>query len=275
MQPMTAIATPGRWPVLVRICSVTSCRSKSVRPHEGHETYSVLVLRMREPCNSPNDVRRRNSRSSCGASMSAPSPSPSTSRPPSHEPVLITSSSRAALSGNWMWWITGTVMPAALMTSNTRRDACTRDDVTVLSSTTTGLMSASARSSASLSVPSTDTAKRTQPSGSATPPAACAATASRSVCSATAPGSGSLASTSAGAITCTVTSCRRRSARRPSVSLDGGISRMRMESDVAMSLNGMPTASFAPSLRYMTSACLSPASVTAENTVPSRCSRPR
>ena len=50
MQPMTAMDTPGRCPVRWRICSVTSCRSNSVRPHDGHDTYSVLVLRMRDPC---------------------------------------------------------------------------------------------------------------------------------------------------------------------------------------------------------------------------------
>jgi hypothetical protein len=38
MQPMMAIATPGRWPVRSEICAVTSCRSKRVRPHEGHDT---------------------------------------------------------------------------------------------------------------------------------------------------------------------------------------------------------------------------------------------
>ena len=50
MQPMMAMETPGRCPVRTRICSVTSCRSNSVRPQLGHDTYSVLVLRMREPC---------------------------------------------------------------------------------------------------------------------------------------------------------------------------------------------------------------------------------
>lgn len=47
--PMTAIETPGRWPVLVRIWSVTSCRSKSVRPQLGQLTYSVLVFLILEP----------------------------------------------------------------------------------------------------------------------------------------------------------------------------------------------------------------------------------
>jgi len=50
----TAIAdvqpAPGRWPVCVRICSVTSCRSNSVRPHDGQLTYSVFVFRILEPC---------------------------------------------------------------------------------------------------------------------------------------------------------------------------------------------------------------------------------
>jgi hypothetical protein len=50
--PMTAIETPGRWPVLVRIWSVTSCRSKSVRPQLGQLTYSVLVFLILEPAHT-------------------------------------------------------------------------------------------------------------------------------------------------------------------------------------------------------------------------------
>lgn len=48
--PMMATETPGKWPVRLRICSVTSCRSNSVRPQLGQLTYSVLVFRMRQPC---------------------------------------------------------------------------------------------------------------------------------------------------------------------------------------------------------------------------------
>ena len=45
---------------------------------------------------------------------------------------------------------------------------------------------------------------------------------------------------------------RRLSARRPSVSEDGGSVCMMMESEVAMSLKGMPTASLQPSFLYST-----------------------
>ena len=86
MHPMTAMATPGRWPVRSEMAAVTSCRSNSVRPHEGHETYSVFVLRMREPCSRPNDVRRRYSRSAPGCSIMTPSPRPSHSSPPACAP---------------------------------------------------------------------------------------------------------------------------------------------------------------------------------------------
>ena len=40
---------PGRCPVSWRISSVTTCRSKRVRPQEGQLTYSVFVLRILEP----------------------------------------------------------------------------------------------------------------------------------------------------------------------------------------------------------------------------------
>mmetsp|Transcript_2390 Transcript_2390/g.6032 ORF Transcript_2390/g.6032 Transcript_2390/m.6032 type:complete len:278 (-) Transcript_2390:1201-2034(-) len=277
MQPMTAIATPGRWPVRVRIWSVTSCRLNSVRPHDGHDTYSVLVLRMREPCSRPKLVVRRKSRSSPSTSSSTPSPRPSTSRPPTHEPVLSTMSSRMVPLGKRMWWMTGTVMASRWMVSNTRRDAWMRDMPSLmLSSTTTGDSCLSAAISAAVSVPSTSMARRVEPWGNLTPPAACALSASFSECRVTAPGRGSLASSAAGTMTCTVTSCRRLMARRPSVSEEGGRVRMRMVSEVAMSLKGMPTASLAPSFLYSTSAAgLSWSALTAENTVPSRCSRPR
>merc|ERR1719247_3306718 len=75
MQPMIAMVTPGKCPVLSEICAVTSWRSNNVLPQEGHDTNSVLTLRMREPCNSPNDAVRRNSTSK-GASTKKPSTSP-------------------------------------------------------------------------------------------------------------------------------------------------------------------------------------------------------
>ena len=50
MQPMTAILTPERWTVRCLIFAVVSSRSKSVRPQDGHEMYSVRVVRRRAPC---------------------------------------------------------------------------------------------------------------------------------------------------------------------------------------------------------------------------------
>ena len=40
---MMAMATPGKCPVFFLICSVTSWRSKSVLPHDGHDTKSVFT----------------------------------------------------------------------------------------------------------------------------------------------------------------------------------------------------------------------------------------
>ena len=79
---MIAIVTPGKCPVLSEICAVTSWRSNSVRPHDGHDTNSVLTLRMREPWRRPKDAVRRNSTSK-GASTKKPSTSPSTDKVPS------------------------------------------------------------------------------------------------------------------------------------------------------------------------------------------------
>ena len=43
MHPMTAMVTPGKWPVASVIAAVVSCKSKSVRPHDGHETNSDVT----------------------------------------------------------------------------------------------------------------------------------------------------------------------------------------------------------------------------------------
>ena len=53
---MIAIATPGRCPVFFLICSVTSCKSKSVLPHDGHETKSVFTDLILLPENRSSDI---------------------------------------------------------------------------------------------------------------------------------------------------------------------------------------------------------------------------
>ena len=65
-----------------------------MRPQLGQLTYSVLVLRMREPWSRPKLVVRRKARSAEGHSTRTPSPKPSHSRAPISVPVVITISSR-------------------------------------------------------------------------------------------------------------------------------------------------------------------------------------
>mmetsp|Transcript_55280 Transcript_55280/g.131300 ORF Transcript_55280/g.131300 Transcript_55280/m.131300 type:complete len:243 (+) Transcript_55280:323-1051(+) len=240
MQPMTAMVTPGRCPVASEIFAVTSWRSKRVRPQEGHETYSVLMLRIREPWRRPKDVRRTNSRSS-GDSIRTPSPLPSTSEHPTWEPVVRTSSSRGSVV-NLVWWITGILDASAFMASNTRRDAWMREMSAGTSSRIiTASDDATALRSSSDSSPRTVTAIRTAPSGILAPAISARGT------TATASGRGFAVSSAIGARTPTPTSWRRRSARRRSLSAAAGNVRMKTESDVAMSLNGKPTAVLHPS----------------------------
>ena len=185
-----AMATPGRWPVFCLICSVTSWRSKRVRPqlrwggkekedmsgrrydsdrhtdrqtdtqtdtqtdrqkkgeiiwstrgpglvrwweiwwnetgggqvsqsvsqfsqpvsHLGHETKSVLVDRMRLPCNRLNDVWRSSSKGNPCAPTITPSPNPSTSRDPASAPQRRINSSlslrvwkaKECTTGSWL-----------------------------------------------------------------------------------------------------------------------------------------------------------------------------
>ena len=48
MQPMTAMVTPGRWPVALLICSVTVCRSNSVlRPPPPTHTHAPAAAHVR------------------------------------------------------------------------------------------------------------------------------------------------------------------------------------------------------------------------------------
>ncbi len=112
----------------------------------------------------------------------------------------------------------------------------------------------SSLSSSSDSVPSIVTAIRAAPCGSTTLPSPPRApNTSRRPYNATAPSNGRACRAPAGLITCTPTSWRRRRARVPLVSEGSGRVRTRMLSEVARSLNGMPTTSLAPSLRYMSS----------------------
>mmetsp|Transcript_3072 Transcript_3072/g.9368 ORF Transcript_3072/g.9368 Transcript_3072/m.9368 type:complete len:237 (+) Transcript_3072:607-1317(+) len=135
MQPMMAMVTPGRWPVRWEMVSVTSCRSKSVRPQLGQLTNSVLTLRMREPWSSPKLAVRRNSGSK-GASTRTPSPRPSTKRDPPSKPRRRTKRSLrstatfgglADVASYASLWITGSLDPWLFRRWNTRRVACNRE----------------------------------------------------------------------------------------------------------------------------------------------------
>mmetsp|Transcript_25624 Transcript_25624/g.52175 ORF Transcript_25624/g.52175 Transcript_25624/m.52175 type:complete len:244 (+) Transcript_25624:363-1094(+) len=243
MQPITAIVTPGRWPVASLISAVTVWRSKSVRPHEGHETYSVFVFRMRLPWRRPKEVVRMNSGSLLGDSIRIPSPLPSTSEHPTCEPTVRTTSSLGPSITTW--WITGAVILFSLRKLNTRREAWTRLTPSgTLSRIMTGDWSLSAPKTSSDSSPRTEIAMRTALSGISTLPSATFARSNVAM----ALGSGVLASTSAGARTPTPTSCSRRRAVRSFSAFSDGTSRRKMESVVAMSLNGIPTAVLQPRL---------------------------
>ena len=114
MQPMIAIATPGRWPVRSEICAVTSCRSKSVRPHEGHETNSVLVERMREPCSRPKDVVRSRLGVEVGAGLRLESDA--VAEAVAEQPAHLRAELERELDlsdGGARWWITAQSMPRA------------------------------------------------------------------------------------------------------------------------------------------------------------------
>mmetsp|Transcript_20756 Transcript_20756/g.66843 ORF Transcript_20756/g.66843 Transcript_20756/m.66843 type:complete len:331 (+) Transcript_20756:314-1306(+) len=170
MQPMIAIATPGRWPVREEICAVTSCRSKRVRPQEGQETNSVLVERIRAPCSSPKEVVRRksvpNEAPSCGT-MATPSPSPSQSRPPTCEPSC-SASSFPSDGGGRKAWMTAESIPSCSKREKTRREACSREREAGGSSSTKACGSAfSWRTSSALSSPLRRTTTRPAQGGAA------------------------------------------------------------------------------------------------------------
>mmetsp|Transcript_7747 Transcript_7747/g.31490 ORF Transcript_7747/g.31490 Transcript_7747/m.31490 type:complete len:249 (+) Transcript_7747:302-1048(+) len=246
MQPITAMDTPGRWPVSWEICSVTSCKSKSVRPQLGHETYSVFTLRMRLPCKRPNDARTRSVLEKPSASIIAPSPSPSHRSPPANMPVLM-SRLLESIAPNVRWWITGKFSLSRARNSNTRRLACTRLTPS-LHLIIRKMASSSFRrprvssSSSAVSV----TTERSAPSGSPSP-ASLAARASSMVYSAMDAGTAHAFRSATGAITPRPASWRRLSVRRASWSSAGGTSSRMIESTVATSLKGMPTASLQPS----------------------------
>mmetsp|Transcript_34306 Transcript_34306/g.96688 ORF Transcript_34306/g.96688 Transcript_34306/m.96688 type:complete len:271 (+) Transcript_34306:432-1244(+) len=267
MHPITAMETPGRWPVLAVIWAVTSCRSNSVRPQLGHDTYSVLVLRMRLPCSMANDVLRRNSRSAPSHSSITPSPRPSTSSAPPSVPPPMTSSSSPVPGANTRWWMTGTEQPAAARPSKTRREACTRLRGPVCRMAHTGCSASRPARSSAVSLPSRATASRSHPSGRAAPARAWA----RGTM-ATAPCTGWAWRSARGAMTHTSASCRRLRASRPASSEAGGTPRSTTESLVAMSLKGMPTASLHPRSLNSSSPRESSSPFTTLKTVPSRCS---
>mmetsp|Transcript_54987 Transcript_54987/g.174861 ORF Transcript_54987/g.174861 Transcript_54987/m.174861 type:complete len:272 (+) Transcript_54987:292-1107(+) len=242
MQPMTAMVTPGRCPVSSWMLAVTSWRSKSVRPQLGHDTYSVLVLRMRLPWSIPKEVVRVKSMSLPGASMQTPSPRPSQRRAPPRVPPAMTTMSRSSPSPKTSWCTTGRVMLCSANTAKTLREACTRDTVlSILSITMMGSTEAALASSSAVSVPSMVIAMRCEHAGSDA-----SASAALRLLRAMALGTGLASSSAASAIMPTPTSCRRRMAVRASSSSAAGRSRRRSESEVAMSRKGMPTACLAP-----------------------------
>mmetsp|Transcript_3297 Transcript_3297/g.10166 ORF Transcript_3297/g.10166 Transcript_3297/m.10166 type:complete len:249 (+) Transcript_3297:266-1012(+) len=247
MQPMMAMVTPGRWPVRSEICAVTSCRSKSVRPHDGHDTNSVLTLRMRLPCSNPNDAVRRKSTSK-GASTRTPSPSPSTSNDPPSMPIrrMKRSFRSGPLFGALAVWasypnrtMTGNGASFALRMWKTRRAACVLESSAETSTTHSAApdLAAAARS-ASDSVPTRRSAVARAPGTGLASPAST---------SAMAPSNGVSRSASAFTTTPTPAVIRRLTVRSFAGSV-GTPSCNTIESDVAMSLKGMPTAVFAPNL---------------------------
>mmetsp|Transcript_12345 Transcript_12345/g.31180 ORF Transcript_12345/g.31180 Transcript_12345/m.31180 type:complete len:295 (-) Transcript_12345:1263-2147(-) len=244
MQPITAMATPGRWPVRAAISAVTVCRSKSVRPQDGHETNSVLVLRMREPCSSAKESGRR---STCvlGAETMTPSPSPSTSSAPIWIPTLMVSASPLSVSKTEAR-MAGVWHSERASSSKTRRLPCTRESGAAISRISMAASTpASERTAASDSVPSMRTAMRSAPCGSAILPPA-ATTSTRSTI-ATAPARGAASRAARLARMPMPAVCSRLIVVLASSSSSAGSSSSTMESTVAMSLKGKPTAILQPS----------------------------
>mmetsp|Transcript_23100 Transcript_23100/g.33565 ORF Transcript_23100/g.33565 Transcript_23100/m.33565 type:complete len:279 (+) Transcript_23100:291-1127(+) len=225
MQPMTAIDTPGRCPVWFWMLRVTSCRSNRVRPQDGQDTYSVLVLRIREPWSRPKEVFLTSSMEKAeeGASIMTPSPRPSTSRDPAPHPLLIRNSSVLTSPSNCREWMTGVAIWFWPRKVKRRREACRRLTPSGhFRSNMTGAGDRVFRTSmaSSDSAPEVVTASRAAPLGRSTFPPRAAAS-SREM-TATALGRGLASSFSISTRTPTETSCSLRSAVLASVLSSAG-----------------------------------------------------
>mmetsp|Transcript_2754 Transcript_2754/g.3996 ORF Transcript_2754/g.3996 Transcript_2754/m.3996 type:complete len:205 (+) Transcript_2754:360-974(+) len=202
---------------------------------------------MRHPCNKEKDVLRRNStlngpaRGTAGSTR-IPSPLPSVKRDPTLVPICKANSLLSSVSV-LKWWITGVEISSALRISNTLLEPY-REEISGSghNKTMAGSRFFTFLIASSSSVPSTVTANRIAPSGNSP----FLAIASSRVMRATALGIGSFSNSLAGTITPMETSMRRRRAVLAAVSDDGGTVRRRIESDVAISLKGIPTAVLQP-----------------------------
>mmetsp|Transcript_12578 Transcript_12578/g.25129 ORF Transcript_12578/g.25129 Transcript_12578/m.25129 type:complete len:381 (+) Transcript_12578:303-1445(+) len=275
MHPMMATVTPGRCPVASWIFAVVSCRSKRVLPQLGHDTNSVFVLRIRHPCRREKEVVRTKSSGKAlpSGSMRTPSPSPSARRAPTCVPSWRASSLLSSMSVA-KWCMTGTFESIFLRTSNTRRLAW-RGEMSMdgLRRTIVGSMAVICSSISSGSSPLTVTARRIAPPGNFPPDSTAFVTSMR----ATAFGSGLFSSSSAGTMIPMDTSSSLLIPIREGRSSGAGTFLSSIESVVATSLNGIPTAVLHPRLlyRYWAFSGENISRVTAEMTLPSRCRNPR
>mmetsp|Transcript_31490 Transcript_31490/g.75224 ORF Transcript_31490/g.75224 Transcript_31490/m.75224 type:complete len:365 (-) Transcript_31490:980-2074(-) len=250
--------------------AVVSCKSKSVRPQLGHETNSVFVFRIRHPCSRLNPVFRTKSTLkfavSPTCSMRMPSPFPSVRR----DPTLVPSPSAISFESSDVvlkWWMAGVLMSLDLKISKILRDAWSWDRPSaMLMKTIRGLRSLTFAIVSSSSEPSISIASRMAQSGIFPS----AFTASSRLMSATVLSSGFLSSSSAGTMTPVPTSIILRSAVLSSFLSASGNVLMKMESLVATSLKGMPTAVLNPSslYRYGAESADSIHGLTAEMTLP-------
>ncbi len=93
---MIAILTSFRCLVRAAMRSVVSCRSNSVRPHDGQETNSVFVTRTPAACRMPNSSRSRSAASS-GAVSATASPMPSAQQRAEHASRVRSRTSSSSL----------------------------------------------------------------------------------------------------------------------------------------------------------------------------------
>mmetsp|Transcript_3996 Transcript_3996/g.13337 ORF Transcript_3996/g.13337 Transcript_3996/m.13337 type:complete len:299 (-) Transcript_3996:1282-2178(-) len=298
MQPMMAMATPGRWPVFSVIWAVTSWRSKSVRPQDGQDTNSVFVLRMREPWSKANDVSRRYATSkfavfATSGSTRTPSPRPSPSRPPACMPSWSASSDRSH-SGARKWCTTDSPSsPGAPRPSFSKRRRVAwrrlRDgSVSARTKSTWSPMALSASSCSSVSSPRHVTTMRPLSDARGSLPSVASSPSAAQSTAGTAPGRGASASASRGTTQCTPAPRSVFSASRAASSSMAGGSRRKSVSVVATSFMGSdappgPSTVLAPSARKSADAPKGPSSPSVfsssvemkESTEPSRCRRPR